>query len=133
MKKSIWIFITIPFLLTIIFVADTLLSRYKNVDIHSGASSVHETQNSNIPFNCSSDLTNFRSKGELALDSFLESILWQKSSHNIYGSTIMYTAENMREINNARLPEAPVTISISDIIIMITLILMILFFTIKVF
>jgi hypothetical protein len=54
-------------------------------------------------------------------------------SNTIFGSTVTYTAENIHEINKTGLPDHPIAIKTTDIIILLMTVLMIFFFTIKVF
>ena len=131
MKRMIAIFISLSILIAIILFTRNLSVKNKNVDTQSPLAVTYEAQKSEKPYAQSFEATNYKRTGKYALDTFLESILLQKPSHSIYGSTVTYSAENISEIGKTGLPTSPINISTSDILILVMLVFMIYFFTIK--
>ena len=133
MKSKVVVVATLIILMAIIYFADKILVRNKNVNTQSKTSVLQETQKSEKPCIQSFEAPDHEGTGRHALDSFLESILLQKSSHNIFGSTVTYTAENISGINKTRLPDSPMAIKTPDVLIMLMVVFMIFFFMTKVF
>lgn len=132
MKRKIMVFVYLSILIAIIFFTSNLLVKNKNVNTQPRSAITWEAHKSEEPCIQNFVAADYERRGKHALDSFLESILLQKTSHNIYGSTVTYTAENVREINNTGLPDSPIAIRTPDILILIMVVFMI-FFMIKVF
>ena len=133
MKSKVVVVATLIILMAIIYFADKILVRNKHVNTQSKESVVQETQKSEKPCIQSFEAADYERAGNHVLNSFLEPILLQKSSHSIYGSTVTYTAENIHAINRTGLPDPPIAIKTPDMLIMLMVVLMIFFFTIKVF
>ena len=131
MKRMIAIFISLSILIAIIFFTRNVPVKNKDVNTQPPLAVTQEAQKSEKPYAQSFETTDYKRTGKHALDTFLESILLQKPSHSIYGSTVTYTAENISEIDKTGLPTSPIDISISDILILVMLVFMIYFFTIK--
>ena len=133
MKRKSMVFISLAILIVILFFTSNLPVKNKEVDIQSQLAVTQGAHKFEEPCLQSIEAADHERTGEHALGPFLESILLQKSSHSIYGSTITYTAENIHEINRTGLPDSSIAIKTPDIIIMLMVVLMIFFFTIKVF
>ena len=133
MKRKIMVFISLSILIAIIFFTRDFPVKNKEVDIQSQLAVTHGAHKFEEPCLQSFEAADHERTGEHALGPFLESILLQKSSHTIFGSTVTYTAENIHEINRTGLPDSSIAIKTPDIIIMLMVVLMIFFFTIKVF
>jgi len=133
MKRKSMVFISLAILVAILFFTSNLPVKNKEVDIQSQLAVTHEAHKFEEPCLQSIEAADHERTGEHALGPFLESILLQKSSHSIYGSTVTYTAENIHEIDRTGLPDSSIAIKTPDIIIMLMVVLMIFFFTIKVF
>ena len=108
MKRKIMVFISLSILIAIIFFTSNLPVKNKEVDIQSQLAVTHEAHKLEEPCLQSFEAADHERTGEHALGSFLESILLQKTSHSIYGSTVTYTAENIHEINRTGLPDSPI-------------------------
>lgn len=133
MKRKIMVFISLSILIAILFFTSNLPVKNKDEIVQSQSVVAHEAHKSEEPFLQSFEAVDRDRTEEYALGPFLESILLQKSSHNIFGSAVTYTAENIHEINKTGLADHPIAIKTPDILIMLMVILMIFFFTIKVF
>ena len=133
MKRKFMVFISLAILIAILFFTSNFPVKNKDEDIQSQLAVTHEAHKFEDPCLQSFEAADRERTGEHALGPFLESILLQKSSHSIYGSTITYTAENIHEIDRTGLPDSSIAIKTPDIIIMLMVVLMIFFFTIKVF
>lgn len=113
--------------MAIIYFADKILVRNKHVDTQSKASVVQETQKSEKPCIQSFEATDYKRTGNPTFDAFLQSILLQNASKNIFGSTEVNSDENIHEINDTRPPCSPITIRTSDMLIMLMVVFMIFF------
>ena len=133
MKRNSMVFISLAILIAIIFFTSNLPVKNKEVDIQSQLAVTHGAHKFEEPCLQSFEAADHERTGEDALGPFLESILLQKSSHTIFGSTVTYTAENIHGINRTGLPDPPIAIKTPDMLIMLMVVLMIFFFTIKVF
>ncbi|HHT9146724.1 MAG: hypothetical protein Q7J76_11005 [Candidatus Brocadiaceae bacterium] len=133
MKRKFMVFISLSILIAIIFFTSNLPVKNKEVNIQSQLAVTHGAHKFEEPCLQSFEAADHERTGEHALGPFLESILLQKSSHTIFGSTVTFTAENIHEINKTGLPDHPIAIKTPDIIILLMVVLMIFFFTIKVF
>ena len=127
------VLISLSILIAIIFFTRNFPVKNKDIDIHSKLAITQGSHKFEEPCIQSFEATDYERAGKHALSSFLESILLQKSSHSIYGSTVTYTAENIHEINKTDLPDHPIAIKTPDMLIMLMVVFMIFFFTIKVF
>ena len=133
MKRKIMVFISLAILIAIIFFTSNLPVKNKDIDIHSKLAITQGSHKFEEPCIQSFEAADYERTGKHALGPFLESILLQKSSHSIFGSTVTYTAENIHEINRTGLPDPPIAIKTPDMLIMLMVVFMIFFFTIKVF
>ncbi|HHT9107929.1 MAG TPA: hypothetical protein ACFYD9_04695 [Candidatus Wunengus sp. YC64] len=133
MKRKFMVFISLSILIAILFFTSNLPVKNKEVDIQSQLAITHGAHKFEEPCLQSFEAADHERTGEHALGSFLESILLQKTSHTIFGSTVTYTAENIHEINRTGLPDPSIAIKTSDMLIMLMVVFMIFFFTIKVF
>ena len=133
MKRKIMVFISLAILIATLFFTSNLPVKNKEVNIQSQLAVTHGAHKFEEPCLQSFEAADHERTGEHALGLFLESILLQKSSHSIYGSTVTYTAENIHEINKTGLPDSPIAIKTPDMLILLMVVLMIFFFTIKVF
>ena len=133
MKRKFMVFISLAILIAILFFTSNFPVKNKDEDIQSQLAVTHGAHKFEEPCLQSFEAADHERTGEHALGPFLESILLQKSSHSIYGSTVTYTAENIHEINKTGLPDHPIAIKTPDMLIMLMVLLMIFFFTIKVF
>jgi hypothetical protein len=133
MKRKTMVFISLAILIAIIFFTSNLPVKNKEVDIQSQLAITHGAHKYEEPCLQSFEAADHERTGEHALGPFLESILLQKTSHSIFGSTVTHTAENIHEINRTGLPDPPIAIKTSDMLILLMVVLMIFFFTTKVF
>jgi len=133
MKRKIMVFVSLSILVVILFFTSNLLVKNKEVNIQSQLAVTHGAHKYEEPCLQSFEAADYEGAGKHALNSFLESILLQKSSHSIFGSTVTYTAENISEINKTSLPDSPMAISTPDMLIMLMVVFMIFFFMTKVF
>jgi len=133
MKRNIIVCISLAILIAILFFTSNLPVKNKEVDIQQQSAVTQEAHKFEEPCLQSFEAADRERTGEHVLGPFLESILLQKTSHNIFGSTVTYTAENIHEVNKTGLPDRPIAIKTPDILILLMVVLMIFFFTIKVF
>jgi len=133
MKRKFMVFISLAILIAILFFTSNFPVKNKDEDIQSQLAVTHGAHKFEEPCLQSFGAADRERTGEHALGPFLESILLQKSSHTIFGSTVTYTAENTHEINRTGLPDSPIAIKTPDVLIMLMVVFMIFFFTIKVF
>lgn len=133
MKGKIMVFMSLSILVVTIFFTNNLTGKNRDVNIQARPAVTQGAHKFEEPCIQSFEAADYERTGEHALGPFLESILLQKSSHNIYGSTVTYTAENIHEINRTGLPDHPIAIKTPDMLIMLMVVFMIFFFTIKVF
>ncbi|GEM_PF-3442746 len=133
MKRKFIVFISLSILAAILFFTRNLTVKNNGEIIQKLAAVAHGASKLEEPCLQSFEDEDRESAGKPALGPFLESILLQKSSHTIFGSTVTYTAENMQEINKTGLPGHPPAIKTPDVIILLMVVFTILFFTIKAF
>ena len=133
MKRKFMVFISLAILIAILFFTSNFPVKNKDEDIQSQLAVTHGAHKFEEPCLQSFEAADHERTGEHALGPFLESILLQKSSHTIFGSTVTYTAENIHGINRTGLPDPPIAIKTSDMLILLMVVLMIFFFTTKVF
>ena len=107
-EKMIAMFISLLILIAIILFTSNVPVKNKDVNTQSPLAVTQEAQKSKKPYAPSFEATDYKRTGKHVLDSFLESILLQKSSHSIYGSIVTYTAENISEIDKTGLPTSQI-------------------------
>src|SRR3990167_7595939 len=98
MKRNSMVFVSLAILIAIIFFTSNLPVKNKQVDIQSQLAVTHGAHKFEEPCIQSFEAADLERTGEHALGPFLESILLQKSSHTIFGSTVTYTAENIHGV-----------------------------------
>src|SRR3990167_8664941 len=101
MKRKIMVFISLAILIVILFFTSNLPVKNKEVNIQSQLAVTHGAHKFEEPCLQSFEAADHERTGEDALGPFLESILLQKSSHTIFGSTVTFTAENIHEIRKS--------------------------------
>jgi len=133
MKRKFMVFISLAILIAILFFTSNLPVKNKDEDIQSQLAVTNGAHKFEEPCLQSFEAADHERTGEHALGPFLESILLQKTSHTIFGSTVTYTAENIHEINKTSLPDHPMAIRTPDVLILLMVVFMIFFFMAKVF
>lgn len=134
MKKTFLASISLASLIAIIYFTSNLPAGHKDANkqlwlLFTGAAT-HRDKPS-VPGFAEAD--HERDGGEFELVPFLESALSRTSLHDVFTSPAMKTPESMREIDKTNSPGNHITTKMTDIVIMFTILLMTLFFTIKVF
>ena len=133
MKRKIAVFITLSILLLIIFLTNNLLTKNKSVNLQSKAVVIQEAHNSEEPFfKCSKEVDYYRT-GARTLNSLLTSVVVQKSINHSFGSMTPSPDEDMGEMNESRLSNAPTATGVSDVLILLSIVFMIIIFSINVF
>lgn len=127
------VFISLAILIAIIFFTSNLPVKNKEVNAQPGSAITKGARKFEEPCIQSFEVTDYERAGNHVLNSFLEPILLQKSSHSIFGSTVTYTVENIHEINRTGLPDPPIAIKTPDMLILLMVVFMIFFSMTKVF
>lgn len=124
------VIISLAILTAILFFTSNLPVKNKEVDMQSPLAVTHVSHKFEAPCLQSFEAADRERTGVHALGPFPESIFLQKTSHAIFGSAVTFAAENIHEINRT---DSPIAIKTPDVLILLMVVLMIFFFTIKVF
>ncbi len=133
MKRKIAVFITLSILLLIIFLTNNLLTRNKSVNLQSKPVVIQEAHNSEEPFLKSfKEVDCYRTRGH-TLNSLLSTVVVQKSINHSFGLMTTSPDEDMGEMNESRLSNSPTATGMSDVLILLSIVFMIIIFSINVF
>ncbi|MBI2471410.1 MAG: hypothetical protein HYV59_09240 [Planctomycetes bacterium] len=132
-QRKVMVFVCLSILIAIIFFTRNLLVKNKDVNTQPRSAVTRDAHKSEEPCIQNFVAADYERTGKPALGTFLKSILLQKTSYNVYGSTVTYTAENISEINKTGSPDAPLAIRTPDMLILLTVVFMMFFFMSKVF
>lgn len=133
MKRKIAVFITLPILLLIIFSTNNLLTKNKSLNMQSKPVVIQESHNSEEPFLKSFKKVDYYRTREHTLNSLLSTVVVQKSINHSFGSMTTSPDEDIGEMNESRLSDSPTATGMSDVFILLSIVIMIIIFSINSF